>query len=470
MTSKQTGSTSHRSLRSAATGGAALWVGTLAYGGSTVALLAVLSRHSHQASFSGLAALLSLAFVVSLIPAGVQLRSASLVADGRPPPAMTLSQSILTAAASLAVSPLLAFLLHVPVLAAALVSVQMLIAIPLAAKQGALLGLNRFRGLGINLVIEGSARFLMGALAGRVWGVTGLAAGICAGTAVALFALPYPRSLVDQIDRPRTSLVDTSLSLALLGLYVQLDVLIAPSVVAHSSATTYDLAAVPSKGVYLVLLAAGPLVFPFVRRHQGGRRLVVAAALITLAVGVVFTVLIGAALPVIAVVLGRPKAGLLEFGLLGLAMAFAGVSGIVTTAAVARGVKRPWPPPVLGIAVLLLAWPFRPDALAFSVVVVVSQAVTTVLSVTICLWGKRREPEGDAGALREVESLAEAGDPLAPAQGMHDLPEPEPDPEPEPASEPLLLPPVLVPRSNWIEPAKPNPATSGRPRPASPGA
>jgi len=174
------------------------------------------------------------------------------------------------------------------------------------------------------LVVEGSARFAMGAVAGWAWGVTGLAAGICAGTAVALVALPFPRSLVDEIDRPRTSLVDTSLSLALLGLYVQLDVLIAPSVLEHARATTYDLAAVPSKGVYLVLLAAGPLVFPFVRRHEGGRRLVIAAALITFGVGALFTVLIGAALPLIAVVLGRPRAGLVEFGFLGLAMALAG--------------------------------------------------------------------------------------------------------------------------------------------------
>jgi hypothetical protein len=398
-----------------------MWLGTLAYGGSTVALLGVLSRHTHHSSFSSLAALLSLAFVVGLIPAGIQLRSASLVADGRSLPKMTNGQNVLTGVASLAVAPLFALLLHVPVVAAALVSVQMLIAIPLASKQGALLALGRFRRLGVNMVVEGSARFLMGAVAGYAWGVTGLAAGICVGTAAALVALPNPRELVTRKDRPRTSLLDTSLSLALLGLYVQLDVLIAPSVVKGGSATVYDLAAVPSKGVYLVLLAAGPIAFPFVRRLQAGRRLIVWSALVTMAVGVLFTVLIGAALPLIAVVLGRPRAGLLEFSLLGLAMACAGVSGIVTSAGVARGIKRPWPPSALGIAVLLLSWPFRPDALAFCVIVLTSQVVTTVLSITICLWGRRQSPDA-GGPLLEVEALAEAGDPLAPVQGMHDLP------------------------------------------------
>jgi hypothetical protein len=415
---------SRPTARATVTGGAALWFGTLMFGSSTVALLAVLSRHPHRATFSTLAALLSLAFVVSLIPAGVQLRSASLVADGRPLPRLTPSQAIKIGAVSLAVSPLLAFLLHVPTAAAALVSIQMVVFIPLAAKQGALLAQHRFRALGINLVIEGGARFLIGAVAGLTLGVTGLAAGLCVGTAVALVAIPYPRSELAVQDRPRTSIVDTSLSLALLGLYVQLDVLISPSVVARGDATAYDLAAVPSKGVYLMLLAAGPFVFPFVRRLQSGRRLIVGTAAAALVVGVALTAVLVAARPLIAVVLGRPKAGFVEFGFLGLAMALAGVTGIVVNAGVARGVKRPWPPLVLGLATLFLCWPFRPSALHFAIVLLVSQGVTCLLSVATCLWGTRREPVNDAppDTLHEVENLAEAGDPLAPAQAMYELP------------------------------------------------
>ena len=416
---------SGRSARATLTGGATLWLGTIAFGGSTVALLAVLSRHAHHSSFSSLAALLSLSFVGALIPAGVQLRSAALVADGRPRPRMTVGQAMVTGGASLSVSPLFAFLLHVPVAAAALVSVQLVVAIPLAAKQGALMALHRFRGLGLNLVLEGSARFLCGAVAGRAFGVTGLAAGITVGTAVALLALRLPLAHASRQDRPRTSLVDTSLTLALLGLYVQVDVLIAPSVLARAGATTYDLAAVPSKGVYLVLLAAGPLLFPFVRRRQGGRRLIVGSALVTLAVGVVVTALLVAALPLIAAVLGRPRAGLTEFSLLGLAMALAGVTAIVTTAAVARGVKRPWPPSAIGIASLLLCWAFRPDVMEFSVAVLTSQAFTTALSVVNCLWGRVGQTEaGDP--MQQIESLAEAGDPLAPVQGVHELPGSQP--------------------------------------------
>ena len=60
--------------------------------------------------------------------------------------------------------------------------------------------------------------------------MTGLAAGIFLGTLTALLVLPRHGSAEEVADRPRTSLLDTSMSLALLGLYVQLDILVAPSV------------------------------------------------------------------------------------------------------------------------------------------------------------------------------------------------------------------------------------------------
>jgi hypothetical protein len=260
-------------------------------------------------------------------------------------------------------------------------------------------------------------------VAGSAWGLTGLSAGLCAGTATALIALPSPGSLGDKNDRPRTSLIATSLALALLGLYVQVDVLIAPSVLARAASSTYDLAAVPSKAIYVVLLATTPLVFPFVRRRQVARRLLVVTTLVSIAVGLLCSVLVATLLPLVGLILGRPRAGILEFGLLGLAMTFAGTSGVIITASIARGVKRPWPPPALGIACLLLSWPFRPDVLTYAAVVAASQAGTTILSLGVCLWGKRGESAMPNDPLAQAELLAEAGDPIAPVQWMHDLSE-----------------------------------------------
>jgi hypothetical protein len=58
----------------------------------------------------------------------------------------------------------------------------------------------------------------------------------------------------------------------------------------------------------------------------------------------------------------------------------------------------------------------------FSVAVLASQAFTTALSVVNCLWGRVGQTEsGDP--MQQIESLAEAGDPLAPVQGVRELPE-----------------------------------------------
>lgn len=399
------------------TGSAVLWAGTVAYGASTVALLAVLSRHSSKAGFTSVAALLGLAFVVSLIPSGIVLRSASLVADGRPPPAMRARSAAIITAASLAAAPLLAYLLHVAVLAAAIVTIQMVVAIPLAVRQGALLGRHRFEALGINLVIEGIARFVLGALAGVVLGVTGLALGLCSGTVIALMILPKWQSDVSLVDRPRTSLTATSASLALLGLFVQLDVLIAPTVLARTAAPSYDLAAVPSKGVYLALLAIGPLIFPSVRGRPD-RRLVLGASFVALAFGTACAVALVVGRHLIADVLGRAAAGPLEMGVLGLAMAMAGVTGIAISAGIARGVKHPWPPLALGILAMVSVWPFRPGPLEFSLVVLGSQVVTTALSIANCM---RRSTAMSTEPEPVMEQLAEAGDPFTPAQVAAEL-------------------------------------------------
>ena len=64
--------------RPSALGAGVLGAGTLAYGCATVALPTVRSRHSHRTAFSAFAALLGRAFVVSLIPSGITLRSATM--------------------------------------------------------------------------------------------------------------------------------------------------------------------------------------------------------------------------------------------------------------------------------------------------------------------------------------------------------------------------------------------------------
>ena len=370
-------------------GGLMLWVGTLALGLSTILLLALLTRHK---SLAGVAALLGLSFVASLIPAGLQLRAAALVVDGgrlpRIAPRILASFTVI----GIAVTPGLALLLKLPVLSIILVIVQVLIAIPLAISRGAWLGTHHFSALGTNMVVEAVARVGLGALGWWCAGITGLAAGIAASIALAL-ALVHVRhhhSGAEKAERALTSLLDTSLTLGLLGLLVQLDILVVPSGLGAAAASHYDLAAVPSKGVYLVLLAAGSFVFPFVRRDRG-RRLIGVAALLTLSVGLIVTVLLVLLRGEIGIILGqRPPEPYLLF-VLGAAMSCAGTTNLILNAEVARGFRHPWPPLFVGIAITAIAWATRPTPDAFAAAVLAGQLGTMTASLVLCLRPARAD-------------------------------------------------------------------------------
>jgi hypothetical protein len=365
-------------------GGMLLWGGTIAIGLSTVVLLAVLSRHLHHEGFAGLSTLFGLFFVASLIPSGVPLRAAALAVDGAPPMRMTLLHTSLMTAGAAAISPLVAYLLHLPVLAVLFVALQVVIAIPLAIRRGSLIAANRFDAMGANLFAESAARVVLGVIVGLVWGLNGVAAGTAAATGIALLIVAVEQPSSVRSMRQTTSLFDTWLSLVLLGLFVQLDILIAPSIMNHSAATRYDLAAVPSKGVYLVLVAVSTLIFPYVRVHASRRAIVVAAAM-TFGIGMIVTVVLVALRPVIAAVLGQRVASLPLLLALGLAMSIAGATGILVNGGIALGVRRPWPPLLLGMVCLLVAWPVADSPIAFGVLVLCAEAGTLLITAWVCL-------------------------------------------------------------------------------------
>jgi hypothetical protein len=365
-------------------GGLLLWAGTICIGISTVVLLAALSRHLHHEEFTGLSTLFGLFFVASLIPAGIPLRSAALAVDGAPPMRMTAPHVALLAIAGTMVSPFVAYALHLPVLAVLFVAVQVIVAIPLAIRRGSLIAAHRFAAVGGNLFLESAMRIALGTLAGLAWGLNGLSLGLAVATAITLIAVPSQESSPFRTVRQMTSLVHTWLAVVLLGLFVQLDILISPSVLTHSEATRYDLAAVPSKGVYLVLIAVSWLIFPHVRVHAQ-RRTVVLAAAATCGIGLVVTGALVALRDTIGAVLGQNVASLPLLIVLGVAMSIGGATGIVINGGIALGVARPWPPLVPGIACLLACWFVHPSALVFGIVVLAAQAGTLLITAWVCL-------------------------------------------------------------------------------------
>jgi len=365
-------------------GGLLLWGGTVSIGLSTVILLAVLSHHLHARGFAGLSTLFGLYFIASLIPSGVPLRAAALEVDGAPPMRLTAMHVALLVVAGVLISPLVAYGLHLPLVAVLFVAAQVILAIPLAIRRGSLIAAHRFTAMGGNLFLEGGARIAFGALAGLLWGLGGLSAALAVATMVALVAVPGTSASAARVTRQMTSMLHTWLALVLIGIFVQLDILVAPRVLSHSAATQYDLAAVPSTGVYLVLLAVSTLIFPYVR-VTARRRTVVVAAAATLGLGLVVTGVLVVLRHVIGTVLGQHAASLSLMIVLGIAMSIAGATGIVINGGIALGVARPWPPLLFGIGCLVACFFTHPTAPAFGAVVLGAEALTLLLTAWVCL-------------------------------------------------------------------------------------
>jgi hypothetical protein len=259
----------------------------------------------------------------------------------------------------------------------AFVSAQVIVAIQLAIRRGPLAAARRFSALGGNLFLEAATRVVLCTAAGLLWGLTGLSAGLLAGTAVAWVTMPGRSPATEVTQRPITTMFHTW-TLALLGLLVQLDILLAPSGPSKAAAR-YDLAAVPSEGVYLVLAAASTFIFPYVR-VRAQRKAVLATALATLILGLTVTVSLVPLRRVIGDILGQHPATPFLLITLGVAMSIGGATGIIINGGVALGIARLWPALVPGILGLLVAWAMRPSATVFASVVLGTQAGTLVIS------------------------------------------------------------------------------------------
>jgi len=288
------------------------------------------------------------------------------------------------AAAGAALSPILAWGLRLPTLAVACVAAQVIVAIPLSIRRGSLIALHKFGAIGGNLFLEGTVRIVLGTFAGLLWGMNGLAGGLAVATAVALIAVPRPTSKAAKLQRDITSLTSTWLSLVLLGILVQLDILIAPIELTKSAATRYDLAALTSKGVYLMLYAVSTVIFPYVRVNAS-RRTVVLWSAVTLGMGLAVTGALVALRGTIGTVLGQSSASLPLLVAACTAMSIAGATGIIIYGGIALGVARPWPPLLLGIGCLVACAITHPSAAAFGVVVLAAQAGTLLITAWVCL-------------------------------------------------------------------------------------
>ncbi len=290
--------------------------------------------------------------------------------------------------AGAAISPLLGYLLGLPTLSVTLIVAQVLLSFPLAIRRGGLIAFHRFTALGTNMLLEAILRVALGSVAGFLWGINGLVAGLALATLLALLILPTTPVTAVQRPRPLTPMFDTWFSVVLLGVLVQMDILLAARALSRTAAVQYDVAAVPAKGVYLVLAAVSLVVFPYVRSKAQARSVVI-GAMATMVLGLAVTSLLVVFRGVIGHILGQASAPFWLLICLGCAMSIAGATGVIVNCDVALGIARPWPPLLLGLFALCAIWFSRPTAAALGATVLGVQAFTLLLSLWVCLHGQR---------------------------------------------------------------------------------
>ncbi len=224
---------------------ASAWLtGTLlAFNISNYLLNILLSRMVSKSTFGEIAGLLSLAVVVSVPTSGIQAfatrEESAARAAGRPGPGADLARSVtwwtlVAASVAIAISPLLAWFLHLDsVMPAILVIAAAAIGLPVALRRGVLQGATRFPVLAGTVGLEGALR-LLGALVLVYLGLG--AAGVAAAFAVAGLAalVMASRATRGELSRrsleakaPASGLLPILAGLAALTVLFNLDVVLA---------------------------------------------------------------------------------------------------------------------------------------------------------------------------------------------------------------------------------------------------
>ncbi|MBV9935560.1 MAG: glycosyltransferase, partial [Actinobacteria bacterium] len=279
--------------------------------------------------------------------------------------------------------------LHLPLVVGPLLAVLLVPLCTVAIRRGAHLGADQFRAVGRSLAIEALCRVVLGVVAGALWGATGVALALVCAVSASAVATPLHvgTGSASHDHASLGGLVDTTLSLGLLALVAQLDVLLAP-VALRSRAGAYDLAALPSKAIVVGLAAAGLAVFPKARR-AAGQAAVLRPVALTAGAGVVMALCLVAGQPVLTWIFGRQRPDDIVLALLGGAMAMAAATSVGVHLAIARGGRRPWLGLLAAVAVELSVAATHPSAVVFAAAVFMAQGLALAALVAQLLAAPR---------------------------------------------------------------------------------
>ncbi len=373
---------------SSRTGAILFWGSSLVFGASSLGVLAVLSHHLAPGGFAATSAVFALAFVTAVVPSSIQLRAAAMRGAGGNGDTVPWRAVWAITGALLVAAPALGPVLALPSAAVALVAVQIVPSVALGARRGALIGGRWLTAAGASLGVEAVVRFVAGVAMGLAWQGAGVAAALALATLVALAVVPRSEDLAISADGLVTPFVPTVLSLGALMLLANIDVIVAPAALGATAADSYDLAAVPAKGILAGLLAAGWLAVPGARSRRGPRH-VLAPVGATVLLGLAAAVAVVALRPLIALLFGRAEPDALLLVLLAVAMAAAAGTSVCVHLAVALGAPRPWIPTAAASAAIALLASTHPAPQLLAAGVLAVHVAALLISLRMLTTGTR---------------------------------------------------------------------------------
>ena len=412
-----------RAAEARALAGAVLfWLSSLAVGGATFVVLAVLSPHLPAGGLAAVSVVLGLSYVLAVPPGAIQLRAAA--AASSPGRRLTLRPPRLVtglSAALLVVSPLAAAALKIPLAAVVLASVQLPLAAALGSARGTLIGQRCLTLAAASFGIDAACRLFSGAVLGIVWGASGVAAALVLATLLALLAArPHAHLARHATSAGPTSILSYMLAVSVIVLLTNVDVLLGPRVLG-AGADGYAVAALPAKGIFFALFSVSWLAVSVAVNAQTGRQLVTPAAA-TLGLGLSAAGAVVLARPLLPMILGRGEPPVAVLAPLALAMAVAGTTSVVVSMAVARGARRAWTAPLAAVlALATTALILRPDGPQLALGVLLAQ----LAALGGGTWALLRSPRPG-----ELERRADEATVVAPATVVPTPPVAAPDSAP----------------------------------------
>lgn len=372
---------------------AAFWLSVIAVAASSMVMVVALARHLAPGELATVSAVLAVSFVCAVLPVAVQSLAAARRAGNGTSTELPWTSLKPVVIAALVLSPIVATAIGVPVLVVVLPVVQVVPALLVAVARGELIALERHRTLAVNHVIEAAVRVGAGIALGWFYGAVGVAVALVLAMVVALATLRYPQAEEHEDETVPATLA----ALAALTVAIHLDVLLAPRLLGPAEADTYAVAALPAKGVFLALMAAGWLIIPSAAGRSGWQA-IRQPVLRTLAAGVVLSAGLVAALPIVVSVFAKGRPEPLLALTLGLAMAAAAATWVGVQLLLVKDSSRLTWPPILGLGaaalVLLttLGAPASWGAGRLAVAVLAGQVAALVSTLTALLRVARATP------------------------------------------------------------------------------